>query len=81
MSFDFSKYTEEEAMELMYPKQLEAYKACRFGKGNVLVTASGGFGKSFIIEALMYYSKHNTIATGMTGVAAVNINGMILTLH
>ena len=76
MSFDFSKLTEEQAMELMYPTQLEAYKACRFGKGNVLVTASGGHGKSFIIEALMHYSKHNTIATGMSGVAAVNIDGM-----
>lgn len=75
MSFDFSKLTEDEAMGLMYPKQLEAYKACRFGNGNVLITASGGFGKSFIIEALMHYSKHNTIATGMTGVAAVGING------
>ena len=76
MSFDFSNMTEEQAMYMMYPKQLEAYKACRFGTKDVLVTASGGFGKSFIIDALMYYSKHNTIATAISGVAATNIDGV-----
>jgi len=75
MSFDFSKLTEEQAMGLMYPKQLEAYKACRFGRGNILITASGGFGKSFIIEALMYYSKGDTVATATSGVAANAIEG------
>lgn len=79
MSFDFSGMTEEQAMEMMYPKQLEAYKACRFGTKDVLITASGGFGKSFIIDALMYFSKYNTVATATSGVAATNINGA--TLH
>lgn len=59
----------------MYPKQREAYKACRWGNKDVLVTASGGFGKSFLIEALTYYSKQDTVATGTSGVAATNING------
>lgn len=75
MSFDFSKYTEQEAMELMYPKQRQAYEACRWGEGDILVTASGGFGKSFLIEALTYYSREDTVATGTSGVAATNING------
>ena len=75
MSFDFSKYTEEEALELMYPTQREAYLACRYGDSDILITASGGFGKSFLIEALTHYSRGDTIATGTSGVAATNING------
>lgn len=74
MSFDFSGYTEEQALELMYPKQKEAYIECKYGEGDVLVTSIGGGGKSFIIAALLYFSK-NTLATGTTGVAAVNIEG------
>lgn len=79
MAFDFSGYTEQQAMDMMYPKQLEAYKTCRFGTGDILITASGGSGKSFIIDALSYFSKHNTVATGLSGVAAVNVSGA--TLH
>ena len=74
MSFDFSKYTEEQALELMYPRQKEAYLECKYGDSDVLVVSSGGTGKSFIIAALMHYSK-DTLATGTTGVAAVNIEG------
>lgn len=79
MAFDFSGMTEQQAMDMMYPKQLEAYKVCRFGTGDVLITASGGAGKSFIIDAMSYFSRHNTVATGLSGVAAVNVSG--LTLH
>lgn len=75
MGFDFSKYTEDQALELMYPTQREAYLACRYGEEDILITASGGFGKSFIIEALTHYSKDDTVATGTSGVAATNING------
>lgn len=74
MSFDFSQYTEDQALELMYPKQREAYTECKYGDGDVFVTASGGHGKTFLIEALIHYNK-DTIATGTTGVAAVNIEG------
>lgn len=75
MSFDFSGMTEEQAMEMMYPKQLEAYKACRFGSSDVLVTASGGFGKSFIIDAFKYFAFNEVVVTATSGVAATNING------
>ena len=75
MAFDFTGMTEEQVMGMMYPKQLEAYKECRFGKGNILVTGSGGMGKSFIIDALSYFARHETVTTGTTGVAAVSVNG------
>lgn len=74
MSFDFSGYTEEQAMGMMYPKQKEAYLACKYGSSDVLVTSAGGNGKSFIIAALLHFSK-STLATGTTGVAAINIGG------
>lgn len=75
MSFDFTNMTEDQAMDMMYPKQLEAYKACRFGSGDVLVTASGGFGKSFIIDALRHFAASEVVTTATSGVAATNING------
>jgi hypothetical protein len=76
LSLDFSKLTEQQVIDMMYPAQKEAYLECRYGKGDVLITSEAGFGKSFIIDALGYYADADTIITGTSGIAATNVDGM-----
>ena len=75
MAFDFSNMTEEQALVMMYPKQREAFLECMNGQGDVLITASGGKGKSFIIDAVMHFASNRTVATATTGAASVLISG------
>lgn len=75
MAFDFSRYTEQEVLEMMYPAQREAFNEILYGDENILLTAAGGFGKSFVIDAVKFFAKKRAILTASTGAASVLIQG------
>jgi hypothetical protein len=75
MAFDFKGYTEDQVLGMMYPAQREAFNEVLYGDNNVLLTAAGGFGKSFVIDAVKYFAKKRTVVTASTGSASVLIGG------
>lgn len=75
MAFDFTGYTESEVLETMYPAQREAFNEIMYGDNNVLLTAAGGYGKSYVIDAVKYFAKDRVVMTASTGSASVLING------
>lgn len=75
MSFDFTNMTIEEVADIMYPRQRDVFLECLYGEGDVLCTAPGGFGKSFIIDAVKHFAGDRTVTTATTGSAAVLVNG------
>lgn len=75
MAFNFEGYTEEKVLSLMYPAQRKAFEEIMYGDGHVLLTAAGGYGKSFVIDAVKYFAKSRCITTATTGAAAVLVGG------
>ena len=75
MAFDFEGFSESQALEMMYPAQREAFTEILYGDSNVLLTAAGGYGKSFVIDAVKHFAKNRTIVTASTGAASVLIQG------
>lgn len=71
----FENKTLEQVLDTMYPAQKEAFLECINGEGDVLITAAGGYGKSYIIDALRHFAGDCTVVTGTTGVSAVNVKG------
>lgn len=66
---------EEEILRTLSVDQKEAYEFSKSGK-NVLITGSGGFGKSYLARQMQ---DDRTVVAAPTGVAALNAKGV--TLH
>lgn len=75
MAFNFEGYSESQVMDMMYPAQKEAFTEILYGDGNLLLTAAGGYGKSFVIDAVKYFAKDRTVITASTGAASVLVQG------
>lgn len=75
MAFDFTGWTEDQVIESMYPAQRLAFEEILYGDSNILLTAAGGFGKSYVIDAVKYFAKDRAILTASTGAASVLIGG------
>ena len=71
----FEDMTIQQVTDTMYPAQKEAFLECLNGNDDVLIVGGGGFGKSYIIDALRHFASDCTVVTGTTGVAAVNVCG------